>query len=298
MGAILLFAVALTAYASVVHNDVPRWGEEAEVQWDAQVGVTSGVVVEYLSGLPESSLVVRIPPSPEPRALDVPLLGKVAPARPAASLSFEPRCTNATVEHGVRGASNVTDLGGGSRGCLAYRAESVYSPAYSYRIEMGGVLRTQGADAVILTGPPLVLENVSGTQYRVSFALPSLTGPPATVGAGGNPVALTLLPVAAVREAFSTANAANATIDLRSPYPEAWKDWFLARFQDAGFVASRASPPVGETTADYEVVCLPADCSRDETGAGRVLVTVHGPRTDANDLVFNVGHGVYDVVLG
>lgn len=297
IGVVLVLAVLVTAYGNAVRTDLPAYGADAERAWDDAVGSAlrqfgRAMADGLTAGAP---MAATLPPQPEPRALDVPLLGRAAPLPASALVSFVPGCASLTATHALADGSEVTDLRAGSTGCLRFQSEPVYSAPFAYRVELGGVLRVQGERAVVLAGPALELDATTPTEYRVAIGVPGLRGEPATtsVGAGGVRIDLVSGPYAG--EIEQAPNAGSAKWRLETAYPDAWRTWLETRFDASGFVEHRVSPGAGESPGDYAITCSPADCSRGPDGTGIVEVTIHGPRTDTPDLKLSVTYSLFDV---
>lgn len=298
----LMLAVAVTAYANTVRAKVPVYGEEAERAWDQTIAnsfleVKRAVTEGMESGAPASATV---PMPPLPRTIDLPFLGSVAPYPPSGSVRFEPGCAAASATHTLTSGTTVTDLTGGAGGCVAFAATPVYSLPFGYSYELGGVLRLQAGKAVVLAGPPLELDASTPSEYRVSVSLPGLRGNAIGVSTDASNVHVDVVPGPAAAEVEQAPNAAHASWAFDTANPGAWKTWLSSRFTQAGFVAARASPAPGESSADFSVNCVPADAEGNcltSGGIGRVNVEIEGPRTDAADLKLSITYGIADVNL-
>ncbi len=297
IGIILLLAVAVGAYAHAVRTDIPVYGKEAERQWDESVSTSLRQFSRSISdGLQDGTPVTTmLPPPPTPRAIDVPLMGRTEPLRPSGIVSFTPQCASIGATHRLADGSTVTDLRGGSTGCLSFEATPTYSDNFGYTVEFGGILRTQGTRAVVVAGPPLKLDAASSSEYRIALGLPGLRGQAVSASNDASSVRVDLVPGPSSGELEHTPNAGRATWTFETRHPSAWKTWFENRFTQAGFVASRANPGPNESTADYSVACMPVDCSRGTSGKGIVTIVIEGPRTDSDDLKLSVTYGIFDV---
>lgn len=289
VGFVLLFAAVTTWYAYVAHNDVPRWGADAEERWDRQVGDAMLRIDRSAAGSvgESASLTVLVPPAPSPRGVDIPLLGGTTPTSPSGSLSFVPACGGVTAIHSVDGSS-IPDLVGGARGCLVFRSQPTYSDGFGYRTEFGGMLRVQGERAGVLTGPPLELVHDASTHtYRVSLTLVGLRGQASSFGADRAGVAVDLVPGSSAAEVGHVENAANVYWTFRTSYPEAWKTWFNDRIAQAGF------------NTDHNHACTRADASCASLASDEVFVILRGPdfTTNALDVSLSLSYGEYEVAL-
>lgn len=296
VGVIIVLAVLITAYSNAVHTEVPAFGADAERSWDDTVGDAFRGMGESLSaGLTTGAPMARtVPPPPDAQALEIPLLGRRAPAEPNGVVAFASSCASLTASHDVIEGRTIRDLTLGASGCLTFRADTLYSDAFAYRIEFGGVMRQQEDRAVVLSGPALTVDASDANAYRITLGVPALRGDAASASADSG-VRVDLVPGPFASDVSSHPNAANLTWQLDTPYPKAWKTWFETRLTQAGLVASRASPATGESSADYSVVCAPVDCSRGPSGVGSVIVRIEGPRTDSNDLRLSTTYGIFDV---
>ncbi|HVL48940.1 MAG TPA: hypothetical protein VM889_10320 [Candidatus Thermoplasmatota archaeon] len=297
MGIILMMALAVTVYANAVRSDIPVYGMDAESAWDAEIaGALRQLSRSTGQGLAEGAPVtVLLPPPPPARAVEMPFIGGAVPFSPSGTVFFDPRCGSFGATHVAGDGSAVTDLVSGSTGCLAFDAQPVYSKAFGYRMEYGGLVRVQGDRAIVVSGPPLEVEAVSPGEYRASLGLPGLRGHAISASNDAGSVRVDLVPGPAAREIEDAANARNATWTLVTEHPAAWKSWFESRFAQAGFTASRTAPLPGQSAADYTLRCMPVDCSVGASGKGTLVVTLEGPRTDVADLRLSFSYGVYDV---
>lgn len=287
VGFVLLLGALIAYYGYVAQNDVPRWGAEAEQNWDRQAG-DALLRLDRAAGAgvgAGTAVTVLVPPAPEPRVFDMPLVGRAAPSRPVGTLSFAPACGGLVAEH-VVGASTIRDVAGGAKGCLVFRGDPHYSASFGYRGELGGMLRVQGDKASVLAGPPLELAR-EGATYRVSLTLVGMSGPYASLGADRAGVTVDLLPGAASLETASPPNAAQATWTFTTPYPAAWRTWFDDQVSQAGF----------DATGNY--ACTKADARCADLAADQVRVVLKGPdATGATlDLQLSLSYVEYAVVL-
>lgn len=296
IGIILMLAVAVTAYAHAVRMNIPVYGEEAEREWDEYVSAAFQQMARSVAEGMEtgSPVATTIPMPPAPRSIDIPFLGSAAPQSASGSVRFEGTCASATATHTLGSGQVVSDLQGGPTGCVAFHAEPVYSGAFGYRYELGGILRLQSGRAVVLAGPPLELDPTGPAEYRVSLSLPGLRGDAVTSSTDAADVHVDVVPGPAATEVEQAPNAAEITWTLETAYPSAWKTWFQTRFAQAGFVADRSAPLPGQSSGDYAVACDPVDCSIAD-GVGHVVITIEGPRTDAQDVKLSLTYGLADV---
>ncbi|MFA5861331.1 MAG: hypothetical protein WDA16_06505 [Candidatus Thermoplasmatota archaeon] len=298
IGIILMLAVAVTVYAHTVRGNIPVYGEQAEHAWDERVSTAFQDLGRSIAGGISTGAPVTgtIPAPPPPEKISLPFLGSAGPVAPAGTVAFAPACTRASVLHTLGSGQIVTDLAGGSNGCLTFHATTLYSPPFGYAIEMGGVLRVQGQSAVILAGPPLQLDPATPTEYRIALALPGLRGSAASASADSADVHVDVVPGPSASEVEQEPNAARATWTFDTSHPAAWKTWLDARFVQAGLVASRASPLPGQSSSDYSIACVPVDCST-AAGGGQVNVVIEGPRTDMQDIRLSITYGLADVSI-
>ncbi len=297
LGFILLLAVLITVYAQIVSTDVPRWGAEVETTWDGTIRTSMSDLSRALRVDAQAGpTTVIIPPPPEGTGFDIPILGKAKPIAPNGALTFYPRCGSFSATHTLASGANIVDLTNVSSGCVRFVTSPAYSAPIEYRIEFGGLLRIQGDRAVVLAGPPVLALNDSVATHRLSLTVPSLTGPGAASSSSAGVARVHVTPgLLAPADAIVAANAASATWTLRTAYPSAWKLWFVSMLKDANFTDSRPSPGPGRSAADFNVVCVPVDCSVGADNLGSVRVTFYGPRTDRDDLLLGVAHGRFEV---
>ena len=284
VGFVLLFAVALAIFARSVHTDLPAYGAEAERSWDGDVASAFRQADAALALHDGPPATISVPPPPDPRALDAPLLGHAEPVRATGVVAFVPSCAAFTATHTLANGSTVSDVWGGSTGCLTFLAATPYSAPFGERIEFGGVLRVQGGRAVVVQGPPVELTITSPTVYRVSLGLSGLRGPAATFSIDRVPVRVDLVPGPSTAELEQAPNAASAQWTLATQYPGAWKAWWSARIDQSGF-------------AGASVVCQPVDCSLGATGRGFVIISLAGPAASGADMRLSVAYGLTNVGL-
>jgi hypothetical protein len=297
IGIVLVLAVVIAAYGNAVRTEIPVFGAAAERQWDQDVGETFRQLSRSLgagltAGAPMATL---IPPPPAPGAVEIPILGRREPVPPGGVVGFMPSCASLSATHEVTDGRVINDLRAGAIGCLTFQSETVYSPSFAYRVEMGGLLRVQGERAVVLAGPPLELDAGSPDERRVALGVPGLRGDASTSTIAASSGRIDLVPGPHSGEIEQEPNAANASWQLTTSYPEAWRTWFETRFSQAGFVAARAAPGPGQSSADFVLSCAPADCTRGPDGLGTLTVRIEGPRTDTNDLKLSLTYGLFDI---
>lgn len=291
---VLIFALAITLYGYAAQNDVPRWGVEAEGLWDDQIQATLGALAraassEVASGA--SAVGVVLPAPPDPRSLDVPLIGKREPLRPTGATRFDPTCASFSATHVSAGGAPIDDLVGGARGCLVFEAHPAYGAPFAYRVEHGGLLRIQEGRALVFVGPSLDL-NASGLDgsglpvHAVTLSLPGLRGTGVSVSNDRSSVAVDLVPSLVAAESPTAPDAVAATWRIESEYAEAWKTWFDERLELAGIGASAVTS-----------VCAPPDASCPSRPA--MSVTFVGPESGAlrNDVALAITYGSYTVTL-
>lgn len=303
IGVLLILAVLVTAWANAMQTQIPLYGKEAEGDWDRDMAFALGEFTRAMgagltSGAPMAGI---LPMPPEARSLDVPLLGSASPQPPSGLIEFKPACASFTGTHVLANGTTVVDLRDGSMGCLEFQAAPIYGPAFGYRIELGALLRVQGDRAVVLAGPPIELNASVGlggsgsNEQRISLGLPGLRGPASSASLSGASARVDLIPGPHAGEIEQAPNAMKADWRIETAYPTAWKSWFETRFAQAGFVASRPSPPVGASSFDYSLTCEPVDCSLGAGGKGVVLVNMEGPHIAGADLKLSVTYGIFDV---
>lgn len=285
VGFVLLLAVALALFARSVNTQVPIYGAEAEHAWDGEVAAAFRQADAALAMHDAPPSTIAVPPPPTPRALEAPLLGRAEPARATGTVGFAPACAAFGATHVLANGTSVNDVAGGSTGCLTFQASPPYSAPFGERIELGGLLRVQGPRAVVIQGPPIELEVVSPTLYRVGLGLSGLRGQATSLSVDSVPVRVDLVPGPSTSEVEQAPNAASARWTLSTASPSAWKAWWTTRFEQAGF-------------ASTSVACQPADCSLDARGRGSVVIAINGPlATGAADLKLSVAYGLTDVGL-
>lgn len=287
VGFVLVLALVVSMYAHVARVDVPRWGADAELAWDARaqdaLGLAAAAATQRLAEPGESTIL--LPPAPEARSVDVPFLGPLRPLPPAGSVTFEPSCASFTATHVAAGGALVVDAQNLSTGCLVVSGRTTYSSPFQYRIEMGGLVRVQRDGAVVLT-PPALDAAASASAVNVTLALPSLEGPAtgATTELANAQLSFAARGTAAGAAAAPNAQRVQWTMETRDP--AAWSAWANASLSRAGI-----------PTAQFRVTCSPADCSA-PSGAGEVVVRIEGPRADATaDVRWALSHGVVVVAL-
>lgn len=280
VGAVLLLALALTAYGAIALREVPQWGRDAEHDWEGKVQASLATLAAASSrGVGQASPVASsLPMATDPQSIDVPLFGPLRPLPPSGSVSFHPACASFEAAHTV-GGSTINDLAGGAPGCLVFDAETAYAPGFTYQLELGGLLRIQGSRAVVITGPPLELTD-QGATYRVGLSLASLQGP-ALGSSSSESVRVDLLPGGSLLDGQAFQNAGSVSWTLHTAYPDAWTTWYEQRLAAAGF----------DPTMNYvDDACAPLP--------GLACLVVHiGGTTGDHDLNLALAHGIYDVSL-
>lgn len=288
VSAVLVLALLVTGFATAMHTYIPRWGVEAETDWDASVGSVLTEATRGVSGKVGTSVPVAawIPPAPEPQSLDVPFIGRAAPVRPSGSVTFEPACGSVTFTHALANGTVVTDLASAPTGCLVLRGDSAYSSGFEYRVEHGGVLRIDGGDAVVLAGMPIDLVPSTMHPYEVAWTVLQLRGAPMTTSVSADGVGIDFAPGAWSVDPPADANAASAAMTLTTAYPAAWEQWLEARFGAADLA-----------DGSFEVACVP-DCSVGADGLGTVRVDLEGPDSGAGlDLRLSLAYAASGVTL-
>lgn len=286
---VIVLALLVTGFATAMHTYIPRWGVEAETDWDAAVGGVLTDATRAVSGKIGTGVPVAawIPAAPEARSVDIPFIGRALPVPPDGSVAFEPTCGSVTFTHALADGSEVTDVASAPTGCLVVRGSSAYSTGFTYRVEHGGVLRIDGDDAVVLAGMPVDLVPSTVHPYEVSWTILQLRGAPTTTSVSADGVGVDLAPGAWSVDRPTDANAASATMTLRTAYPAAWWRWLDARFDAAGVGA-----------AAYDVACVPVDCSLDADGLGAVRLRVEGPSASSDlDLRLGLAYAASGVTL-
>lgn len=296
VGIVLTLAIVATVYAQTARTEVPLRGAEAERAWDAAVEASfSHLTRSAGNGVGQTTPVsIMFEPPPRPQSVDVPMMGRLAPATPTGVVEFKTSCGSFNATHTAGGTTSV-DLLNGSRGCIEVRASTFYTRPFAYRSSFGGLVKFEGGRAVVLTGPAVELRATSASEYRVGMILPILTGAGQSASNSHVPVRVDFTPIGGFAEMPSKVNARNATLTMDTPFPAAWRDWWWAQFNASGFVASRPSPAPGESAADYTLTC--ANACVPVNGMGRVTIFIEGPRTDSEDLRYTLSTGVYGVTV-
>lgn len=286
VGIVLMLAVAVSAYAQNVRTNIPVYGEEAEHAWQENVAVAfrqlgRAIAESAKSGQAGAPTTTTIPSPPAPRSIDLPLLGSASPVPASGSVRFDPGCASASASHVLGDGSVIQDLSAVRTGCIVFTSATVYARDFTYTHELGGVLRHQEGKSVVVGGPSLELDMPSPSEYRVSIALAGLRGEATSASTAAADVQVDVYPGPSATESEQTPNAARATWSIETAHPGAWKDWFNARFRQAGFPAT-----------DYVVACDPVDCS----SPGNVRVDIEGPSSGAaEDIKLSITYGLANV---
>src|ERR1051325_8275377 len=146
VGFILIFAAFITYAGYVARTDVPRWGADAEHAWDQNVGDTlARLDRSAAAGLgSDAATTITIPPPPEPKSTDIPLVSRFKASPPTGSIAFIPDCGGLTATHTVYPTNAVVyDIKDGAKGCIDFREQGSYAPSYGYRSEFGGLVRVE-----------------------------------------------------------------------------------------------------------------------------------------------------------
>lgn len=234
VGFVLILAAAVTYYSYAAQNDVPRVGAQNERDWDAEVGSALMRLVHAAGERVGTDASVRevLPPPPDAPTQTMPFLAPLRSARATGSIGYTEGCGGASLAHST-GAGIVTDLTDGAHGCLTFRGETSYAEPFAYRIELGGVLRTQGENAAVLAGPPMDID-----ATRISLTLIELRGTSQTLGIDNANAPVTLSPRPGAIELGASTNALTTSWTFNTSYPEAWRDWYDDRFDAAGVPAT------------------------------------------------------------
>jgi len=276
VGFVLILAAGITYYSWAAQTDVPRVGAENERAWDSEVGDALTRLANTAGARAGTDSAVRevIPAAPEAPTQTMPFLAPLRSARAAGSLEFAESCGGATLSH-VGGAVSVIDLDNGSRGCITFRGDTAYADPFSYRIELGGVIRMQSDKAVVLSGPPLDV----GASH-VSLTLIEFDGYSQALGVDRASAPLSLAPRPGALEIGSSTNAGALEWRLTTSYPEAWRDWYQDRFDAAG------------VTATTSFTCAEPASTGPARGPCEVVISAPGPTS------LSISYGRYQVDLG
>lgn len=298
VGALLMLAVGLTALTLVARADLPRYGEAAERAWDEELVAVANAITVAVSTLEpgRGEVLVPLPPPKTPEGIDIPLLGTLTPSAATGTVSWNPSCTILNATHTAWSGANVNDIVNGSAGCLSMKADHLYAIPTLYRIELGGLLRIQGDRAIVLAGPALTYSTANATEHRVSVVFP-LVGGPAQTGSLHQGARADLVPGPHAAESSPSANAEAAVWTFHTAYPRAWSAWWETTLRAAGSLEDRPGATGGESPRDHRVECLPSNCAVGASGLGAVQVTIHGPRTDRNDLALSISTTSYVLAL-
>lgn len=273
VGFVLIIAAAITAYSIAAQNEVPRIGARNERAWDADVGAGFIRLASAMGERAGSDAAVReiLPAAPEAPSQTVALLKPLHSVRATGSLEYATQCGGATLTHfaGVV----VNDLVDGAKGCLTFQGANSYAEPFSYRIELGGVLRLQGEQAAVLVGPPLKVQG-----RNVSLTLSDLGGTPQSIGVDRASAPVTFAPKAGALEVGSSPNAQQAAWTFTTNYPEAWQRWYQDRLGGVGLTTGITCANPGQTG--------PA------RGPCQLAVTLNSVES------LSISYGRYEVALG
>lgn len=276
VGFVLILAAGITYYSWAAQTDVPRVGAENERAWDADVGAALARLANSAGARAGTDASVReiVPPAPEAPTQTMPFLAPLRSARAAGSLEFAESCGGATLTH-LGGAVLVVDLDDGAHGCITFRGETAYADAFTYRIELGGVLRIQSDQALVLAGPPLDV----GASH-VALTLLQLDGYSQTLGVDRANAPVSFAPRPGALEVGSLTNANGIEWRLTTNYPEAWKEWYQGRFDAVGVTA----------TSGY--TCATPTATGPARGPCEVVIVIPDPTS------LSISYGRYEVDLG
>lgn len=276
VGFVLILAAGVTYYSWAAQNDVPRVGAENEHDWDAAVSEALTRLAHTAGDRVGTDAVVRevLPPAPDAPTQSMPFLAPLRSARASGSLAYASECGGASLAH-TTASGVVVDLQNGAKGCITFRGDTAYAESFTYRIELGGVLRTQGDKAAVLAGPPLDV-----TAGHVTLTMLELRGAPQTLGIDRANAPITLSPRPSALELGAVTNALTTSWTFTTDYPEAWRDWYDDRFDAAGVTAAMsiacadplaAGPARGPCTLDIDLpgaTSLSISYGRYEVGLG------------------------------
>lgn len=262
VGAVLLLALLTTLYASILREDVPRAGAEAEAAWQGQV--ERALLLLATSAANDGGGAVSVPHAELADPISFPVLGLAATPAPASgALTLEPRCGSVNITHVVP-AGTIVDVNDVPTACLRVAGQPVYGDAFEYRVEHGGVLLVEGDRAVVLAGPPLRL-GIAGPNLTIDLQLAVIEGPADARGFASHPLLVDMAPTHVARDATTGPNARSAAITFESRHPAAWSAWLAWRAAEAGLPA-----------ASYGVLCEFASCGTGLDGLGNVTLQLHG----------------------
>lgn len=276
VGFVLVLAAAITYYSYASQEEVPRVGAENERGWDGDVGAALTRLAQAAGERAATQASVRevVPPAPDEPTQAIPLLAPLRSARAAGSLSYTEDCAGATLSHRV-GTRTIVDVADGAKGCITFRGDTVYADAFSYRVELGGVLRTQGERAAVLVGPPLDVD-----AGRIALTLFDLRGVSQTLGVDRADAPIGLTPRPGALEAGAAVNADLASWTLTTVHPEAWEAWYAERFEAEGVAAT------------FRTTCAHPGERGPARGPCELAIEVPGSRS------VSISYGRYDVDLG
>lgn len=276
VGFVLVLAAAVTYYSYAAQNEVPRIGAANEREWDADVGAALVRLAHTAGERAGTDTSVRevVPPAPDAPSQSVIFLAPLRSSRAAGSLSFEPGCGGADLQHLV-GAVTIADITAGARGCLTFRGETSYAESFAYQLELGGILRLQDDDAAVLAGPPFDV-----TSSHIALTLIDMRGSAQSLGVDSADAPITLSPRPGAIELGSTPNAAAVSWSLTTDHPEAWRDWYASRFTAAGVPATTS------------ITCADPSATGPARGPCDLDIAIGQPTS------LSISYGRYDVALG
>lgn len=283
LGAVLVLALLVTAYAYQARVALPQHGRDAEDAWSASLALAAQEIARRAdAGEPGASLV---PAAVSPQPVPLFPFGSASPARAGGVAAFDPGCASFNASHTL-GSASIVDVANGSRGCLSLEIQPAYGDAVRYVVEWGGVLRVQGASAVVLAGPPLTLApGPNATLVRLE--LPAFAGSATSVSFAQAGARVLLAPGGDAVDPVVAANAETLTWTLDTAHPAAWRAWLAQALARSGLDASA-----------YSLRCdLPA-CALAPNGHGRVTLDLAGPLPSGPDLALAFGHHRAQLALG
>jgi hypothetical protein len=270
VGFVLILAAAVTYYSYAAQNEVPRIGAENERAWDGDVGSALAALAASAGERAGTDAAVSqvVPSAPEAPTQTVPFLAPLRSARATGSISYDAQCGGVRMSHEVGGVT-IDDLlyqagspAAAGRGCISFQGGAIYAEPFQYRLELGGVLRIQGADAVVLAGPPLDV-----SPGRIAITMINLSGSSQTLGLGAN-APITLTPRSGALEVGMAPNADALTWTFTTEHPPAWREWYMARFAAVGVAADVEESPGAVTVSVTEPTSLSISYGRYDVSLG------------------------------
>lgn len=283
VGLVLALALFATWAAHEARSALPRETLEAERAWSDQLEAAARATAAALAEPRPGG--VTLPAAPATETFRLPGGARLAAPAPTGGARLAPGCALFHAEHVVNG-TRVLDLANASRGCVELHLDATHARPVRYIVELGGVVRAQPEGAVVLAGPPLLLDRAPEGAWRVALVMPTLDAPARQQGLAARPAELDLAPLRVVAEGNEGPSAQAALWTLSTRHPAAWRDWYAMRFADAGWPPSAAG-----------AACEPVDCSPGADGLGRVVVRIDGDAGSARDVDLSITHTLVRATL-